>query len=629
MSHDHLSCACCVLSHLPTLTSSTLTGEARQAELNAAFQQVYPQQSLKQAPQALIFHNGIIHTMAADGDFQVAALGTANGTIVAVGTLEEVRHSMQAHQPDEIDLNGRTLLPGFIDPHMHVLSSAMYRSKNWLSLTPFKSEPLQQELDPEYSFDSISQKISHALKYEDLLPKDSTGQSWVLGFGVDPSMMRSWIDINAEKLDKLDVMGRKIPILLVNSSGHIAYLNTAGIELAKIKSADGVLTEGDITAALAFAPQTTQPELIAGVKQVLDNATAMGNTTLFDAGLGMGESPDDEVKLLKAAAIAGPVRIAAALYTKPDEGKLDHWLDHYKPDLGGPDNKRFSLKAIKLIADGSNQGLTGYQNENYACCDKHKVPDVPADGLSNYPDTAMFTRMLDRAVTKGWQILVHANGDKAMDYVLASYKAILTVCDGLTAEQVHQRQLLRLRVEHASLLNDVAIGTLVELKLNPSFLIGHVGYWGYSFQKTILGKDRADLLDRCHSVRKEGVRISLHTDHFVSPLGALRVMEQAVFRTMEAAPTIPASEDEDVVPDKNVLNKGECLSRIAALRAITIDAAWHCHMDHLVGSLEPGKQADLVILAQNPLDESVRKLRDIVVEETWLAGVKVHSNTAG
>lgn len=90
------------------------------------------------------------------------------------------------------------------------------------------------------------------------------------------------------------------------------------------------------------------------------------------------------------------------------------------------------------------------------------------------------------------------------------------------------------------------------------------------------------------------------------------MMEPAVFRTMEGT------------SGKEVLNPDERISRRAGLRAVTLDAAWHCHMDHLVGSPEAGKRADLVILAQDPPDDTVRKRRDIAVEGTWLAGVKVH-----
>ena len=611
MSHDHLGCACCNLPHLPALTTGLLTETALSGELDAAFQHAYPRPAGAAAPAAAIFHNGVIHTLAADGSEQVAALGMAGGTIIATGTLQHVRDAMQAHQPREVDLAGRTLLPGFVEPHMHVLPSALYKS--WLPLTPFLPAPRQQELNLEYSFHSISEQIRAALAQPDTLPKYKHGNPWVLGFGVDPSLMQPWEDITATQLDPLS---KTVPILLMNSSGHLAYLNTAALQAAGIQgNPSGVLTEIGIAAALLVAPQPGLLPFVASLKQVLDNASAMGFTSVFDAGLGATEQPLAEIGLLKLAAHLGPVRIGAALFTKPEEQALDKWLDHYTPALGSDGDQRFGIRAIKLIADGSNQGLTGYQHAPYACSHEHSVPDVPDTGLSNYPDTSLFTRMLDKAVARGWPVLVHANGDRAVEYVLDSYAQVLTARPGGISEaEAHKRRQLRLRVEHASLLNDAAIAAMAQLQLNPSFLIGHVGYWGHTFQHTILGRERARLLDRCRSALQAGMRISLHSDHFVSPLGPLRMMEQAVFRTMEGA------------PGKAALNPDERLSRMAGLRAVTLDAAWHCHIDHLVGSLEPGKRADLVVLAQDPLDESVRKLRDIVVEETWLSGVKVYSH---
>ncbi|MGK5021319.1 amidohydrolase family protein [Janthinobacterium lividum] len=610
MSHDHLGCACCNLPYLPELTTGLLTETARGGELDAAFKQTYAQHAQTLMSQAVIFHNGIIHTMASAGSAQVEALGTAGGIIIAIGTLSEVRLAMQAHQPNETDLRGRTLLPGFVEPHMHVLPSALYKS--WLSLTPFQQAPRQQELNLEYSFQSISQQIRTALAQPDKLPKDKKGQPWLLGFGIDPSLMQPWEDITVTQLDPLS---STVPILLMNSSGHLAYLNTAAMKAANIEDTpSGVLTEIGISAALKVAPLPKLLEFVGCLKQVLDDASAMGFTSVFDAGLGATDQPQLEIGLLKLAAQLGPVRIGAALFTPPQEEVLDNWLQTYTPDLDSQGEQRFSLRAIKLIADGSNQGLTGYQSQPYACSHEHAIPDVPDTGLNNYQDTSVFTRMLDKAVAHGWPVLVHANGDKAVQYVLESYRQVLTPQPGgLSEEQAQKRRQLRLRVEHASLLNDDAIDKMAELQLNPSFLIGHVGYWGHTFQNTIFGQERAQLLDRCQSALNAGMHVSLHSDHFVSPLGALRMMEQAVFRTMEGS------------REKAVLNQEERLSRMAALRAVTLDAAWHCHLDHLVGSLEVGKQADLVILAQDPLDESVRKLRDIVVEETWQAGVKVHS----
>ncbi|AUH50824.1 amidohydrolase [Chromobacterium sp. ATCC 53434] len=615
MSHEHhLGCACCTLPHLPELAAGPLTEAATPEQLEAAIEQAYGSHAPAQAPQAAIFHGGVIHTLAAEGNRQVEALGMADGVIVAVGALQHVRQAMQAHRPREIDLAGRTLLPGLIDAHMHILPSALYQAPDWLPLSPFLPPPRQQELNPEYSSQTIKQAILDALKQHESLPEHQRSHRWVLGFGVDPSLMAKWEDITA---DTLDALSDTVPILLMNASGHIAYVNGAAMRKADIRdNSEGVLTEMGIAKVLKVVPPPSLPLFLSNLKQVLQNASQMGITTLFDAGLGATPWPDLEIGLIKSAARRGPVRIAAALFTPPEEAKLDHWLRHQRPDLDNARNPRFAIKAIKLIADGSNQGLTGYQTQPYACADEHSIPDVPDTGLSNYPDTGLFNRMLEKAVDQGWPVLVHANGDKAMEYVLGGYRQVLTPQHGKPAEQVEQRRKLRLRVEHASLLNDAAIDEMAALRLNPSFLIGHVGYWGYSFKHTILDSERAQLLDRCKSAVDKGIRISLHSDHFVSPLGPLRMMEQAAFRIMEGAP------EGEKVP----LNPEERLSREQALRAVTLDAAWQCHMDHMVGSLEPGKQADLVILERDPLNDAVTDLRGITVHETWSAGAPAYLN---
>ncbi|KVP11244.1 hypothetical protein WT66_24425 [Burkholderia stagnalis] len=175
---------------------------------------------------------------------------------------------------------------------------------------------------------------------------------------------------------------------------------------------------------------------------------------------------------------------------------------------------------------------------------------------------------------------------------------------------------LRHRIEHASLLDDDDLRAMKRLNVSPSFLIGHVGYWGRAFRSIILGEERAQKLDRCKSALREGLRISLHSDRFVSPLGPLRYMDQAIGRVMEADPEL------------GVLNEAECLTVPEALRAVTIDAAWQCHLDEQIGSLKEGKQADLVILDQNPLQgkpSNPYQLRNIHVLETWVSGRRVYA----
>ncbi|WP_161627405.1 amidohydrolase family protein, partial [Pseudogulbenkiania ferrooxidans] len=210
--HDHPGCACCSMPHLPSLLSKLPDPQQALQDLEAALKQALP----SHAPVRAVFCGGPIYTVAANGNQRVEALGIADGVIVATGSLQLVETAMEAQMPgqayDRIDLAGRTLLPGLIDPHAHVLPSALYR--HWLQLTPFKG----QRLDPQYSYESISGQIREALS-QSTLPEDLHGDPWVLGFGVDPSLMKEWTDINADLLNELS---EQTPIALINASGHIA-----------------------------------------------------------------------------------------------------------------------------------------------------------------------------------------------------------------------------------------------------------------------------------------------------------------------------------------------------------------------------------------------------------------------
>jgi predicted amidohydrolase YtcJ len=155
-----------------------------------------------------------------------------------------------------------------------------------------------------------------------------------------------------------------------------------------------------------------------------------------------------------------------------------------------------------------------------------------------------------------------------------------------------------------------------ELDVSPSFLIGHVGYWGYAFREAIFG-DKTIMLDLCNSALKAGMKITLHSDNNVSPLGPLRMMEQSVTRIMEADPEL------------DILNAPECITAGQALTAITYDAAWQCNAEQWTGSLKAGNFADFVILKQDPLTikEPYMNIRNIDVLETWVGGLPVYSST--
>jgi predicted amidohydrolase YtcJ len=436
--------------------------------------------------------------------------------------------------------------------------------------------------------------------------------------------MDVWTEISAPWLDRFSP---DVCIFLLNASGHISYVNTCALKLAGLDTEypDGVLTEDTSAAVVAKIPVDTRL-LMANLLRVFADANRRGITTLFDAGLGLLGGVGEVTNMRDLAqSTAMTVRVGAALYGN-GATNLSNWLTLYKPELDSAPEALFSLRAIKLIADGSNQGLTGLQRQPYWCCDEHKVPGVGKYGLFNYNPVWELAQIMEAVADAGWPILTHANGDEGIANVLAAYQLALSKVPPQGASRDPAAVKARHRIEHASLLDDEALRTMKQLSISPSFLIGHVGYWGKAFETTILGPERAQLLDRCASALAVGLRISLHSDHFVSPLGPLRYMEQSIGRVMEAT-RIPPRDGSEVVQIE-VLNASERLSVEQALRAVTIDAAWQCHLDDQIGSLLPGKQADLVIFEQDPLQWKAIDavgMRDIVVQETWVSGVKVYS----
>ena len=167
--------------------------------------------------------------------------------------------------------------------------------------------------------------------------------------------------------------------------------------------------------------------------------------------------------------------------------------------------------------------------------------------------------------------------------------------------------------------------------IQPSFLIGHVGYWGYVFKEAIFGNDKANNLDLCKSMIDKKIPISLHSDYPVTPLGALRMMEQAITRVMEGDPKVKVDIENNWTCEKldeYRLNGDEKICPEEALAAVTYNAARQCGAEEWVGTLTLDKSADFVILKENPINmnetTAFMKMRNIEVLETWVNGTKVY-----
>jgi predicted amidohydrolase YtcJ len=521
-----------------------------------------------------IFLAGRIHTMDAHNSV-VEAIAVRDGRIMATGGRDTIL-GLKGPRTRVIDFGDYVVLPGFVDPHMHSNFAGL---RPWLDIGPFTTATM----------DEARQKIREAAA-------QAKPGAWIQGKMLDPSIMPGRELTRAD----LDQLSPETPVFILESNGHNAYANSRAIDLAGltkdtpdppqgrfVRGADGELT-GRLEEPPAFQPfiqVMTSPgeaELVGFLRADLDDAAAKGCTALHDCGIG-GLFAEADIALIEAALKGdAPVRYAGLLVSTHYEKWKEMGL---RPGLH---SRNFSFSGIKAWSDGSNQGLTGYQRTPYL--------NSTNRGTLNYSPEEIET-LVRTLHNDGWPIGIHANGDAAIDVVLDAYER------GTGGEGGHA---LRHRIEHCSILHDDQIARMKMLGISPSFLIGHVHYWGRAFQDRLLGPVRANRLDPCRSALAGGLRISLHSDYNVTPIDPLRCVENAVLRDMNEG--------------GGILNPDECISPTEALRAVTIDAAWQCHLDDTCGSLEVGKAADLVVLERDPTTASPDTLRSIRVHSTWLAG---------
>jgi predicted amidohydrolase YtcJ len=537
-----------------------------------------------------IFYGGPVVTVNAKNE-EVQAIAVQGGKIVALGTKDAITKDWQSKTTQVIDLNGQTLMPGFVEPHVHIMLTAAFEGLG-LNLSNFTL--------PYDTKETLIAKMKAHLK---TIPPGG----WLFGFGVDPSRTSPFMaELTADDLDKVSTT---VPIFLVNQSGHIGYVNNKAIELSGItnktpnppnggiyvKDAQGKLTGKLVEPPsylpfMAKMPVPTEAQLFGAIQQTMKRFAATGVTTASEMSVGGNFGVDKEAAIYRAifAKNASPIRVRGYLFSQA----MPPGYKTIKPN-DGDDMLRFI--GVKYISDGSTQGLTAALNEPYSYPKGSKW-----SGALNYKDADIQASMKSY-FDQGWQISTHSNGDKAIDQALNSYAKLLA--------GNKQPQDRRLRIEHFTVNNASQAKKAVQLGVVPSFTIGHVHYWGSAFDNFIIGPERAKRIDPAAEIKRLGGKFTLHSDTPVSNVGPLNYITEAVTRVWQ-------------LPPKKVLGPDQVISVDDAIRAITIDAAYQIFADKLVGSLEVGKRADLVVLEKNPRTTPAADIRDIKVKETWVDGRK-------
>jgi len=538
-----------------------------------------------------IFHGGSIVTVN-EKQPESSALAVRDGNILAVGESADILKTHTGEGTQIIDLKGRTVMPGFVEPHVHISLTAM-TNNIVVNLSNFTL--------PYDTLDTILTKLRAAKK---ALPE----KSWIVGFGVDPS--RTSPPMAELTADLLDTVSTTNPIFVVNQSGHIAYVNHKALELAGItdnspdpgnggvyvKDAKGRLTgkliEPPSYAAFAKKMTPTSPEaIVSAYTKTIHDMAATGVTTSSEIAMGAVLPVEQEHAMVEELTHQPnfPIRIRGYLWGV----SLPEGVSALKPGEG---DDMFRMIGVKYISDGSTQGLTAALNEPY------RYPRGTSNrGTLDWEDEKIY-KAAKPFFDQGWQISLHANGDRAVEQTLNLYERLLQGEANPPAR--------RLRIEHFTVTTEDQIDRAAKLGILPSMTIGHVGFWGEVFHNHVLGHERAERIDPTGSLTKRGVRFSFHSDSPVSPVGPLNYISTGSSRLWQK-------------PPRKVLGKNQRLAVDRAIKAVTLDAAYAMFLEDRVGSLEPGKWADLVVLEKNPRVIDADKISDIKVLETWLGGKQV------
>ncbi|MER6137741.1 amidohydrolase [Streptomyces sp. NPDC001815] len=507
------------------------------------------------------------HILTMDPDRPVAReLGIWRGRIVG---LDEEVAGLPARRV--VDLQGATVLPGFIDSHVHLAWTGLRAG------TP--------TVAPCTSVDDVLAAVAAAAAH-------TPEGAWTQLAGYDQRGLGR--HLTAAELDKVSA-GRKV--FLMHDSGHGCMVNTAVLDLlpAELARGEGFLAEGAMGAARALRLPYSQQELAAAIGRAARTCLAEGVTACAEAGIGgvmFGHSPV-ELGAYQLAQEQGllPLRVqlmVSADRLRPVGAHQDDGIPRAL-DLGlrtGFGDDRLSVGALKIYTDGGMMARTAALSRPYEGLDH-------AGQLQDDPE--QLTDTIVDGHLAGWQLAVHAIGDRAADVALDALER---------AQRLRPRPDARHRIEHAGLVRPDQLDRFARLGVAAVVQPNFLRYFGDDYA-AIMGEERAPWLYRGRGFLDRGITLVGSSDRPVTDGSPLRAVQFMVERASVSGQVI--GPDEGVTVDE-------------ALRAYTVAGAFACHWEDSVGSLAPGKRADLVVLGDDPRSVEVSRIGDIDVVATFVNG---------
>jgi predicted amidohydrolase YtcJ len=518
----------------------------------------------------LALTNGKVLTMNKSQPY-AEAIAIKDHKIAHVGTNEEIEPWI-AKNTKVMDLNGKTVVPGFIDTHIHVADFG--RLLMWIDLSTAGSIKEMQE--------SLSRQVEKA----------HIG-NWLLGRGWDQNR---FTEKRLPNRFDLDVVAPNNPVILYHQSGQVCVVNSKALEVANVTrltpiplggAVDKDAKTGELTGVLRekatnivwdCVPEPSQEELMETVGLACQKILEAGVTSVHWMVL----SPI-ELQIIQRLQSENslPLRVYVIVPAK--------FLDDVKSlDLPRHLNNLVKIGGVEIAADGYLAARTAALLDTYS-----DDPATSGEMLCVQEEMKMAAAKILEA---GLQLVIHAVGDKAVDTALTTIEQIST--------ETHLKSG-RIRIEQAAVLNKALINRMkrqkVIVSVQPCVVASEFSVWSATEH---LGPKRTKWFFPIKTLLKEKIRVIGGSDCPMEPLNPLLGVQAAV--TREAFPEERASVDE-------------------ALLMYTVDAAYSSNEENMKGSIEAGKIADLTVLSLDPRNVPLNEIEKIKVEMTIVGGRTVYS----
>ena len=519
-----------------------------------------------------IFYNGNILTL--EDELYVDSIMIEDDKITYLGSFDNIKNE----NAEFIDLQGKTLMPSFIDPHSHIGA--------------FSSTLLICNLTGCKNFDEI---VDRLIKYKNENGILDDENKYIVGFGYDHNDLSEGMHPDKEVLDRVS---KSNPVLISHKSGHMGVVNSKLIEKENLNekigsfkegsygldsngNLNGYLEETSFIGLLGGASNNfTIDELVNAYEKAEDIYLSYGITTAQD---GLTKKPD--FQLLKLASDSNKMKLDVISYIdiKDNASLLEENKDYLKY------KNHLRIGGYKLILDGSPQGKTAWMSKPYE----------GEESYSGYPiykdeEVESFVR---KAQVDNVQSLTHCNGDASSEQLIRSYEKL-----------EDKSNLVRPVMIHAQTVRHDQIKRMKALKMMPSFFIAHTYHWGDIHLKNL--GERALNISPVKWAIEEGLTYTFHQDTPVILPDMLETIWCAVNRKTKSGKVLGNQQ----------------ITVLEAIKGVTINAAYQYFEEDSKGSLKVGKKADLVILDKDPLKVDVNDIRNIKVLETIKDGNTLYVN---